>query len=86
MVGVDEVSGVERAVFGPVPTGAVDDWLLRHVRERLAADVSDVQFRSGRVSPVFGLRLAGGSQIVVKVFRQPWSLARLSGSGRMAHW
>jgi hypothetical protein len=71
------VSGVERAVFGPVPTGVVDDWLTRHVRSRLGADVSRVLFRSGRISPVFGLRLADGSEVVVKVFRPPVTVSRL---------
>lgn len=65
----DPVDGVERATFGAVPVAVVDDWLRRHVRARLGTDLEEVVLRSGRVSAVFGLRLAGGQLVVVKVQR-----------------
>ena len=63
------VDGIQRATFGAVPESTVDDWLHRHVRERLGADVEEVVLRSGRVNAVFGLLLAGGERVVVKVQR-----------------
>lgn len=65
----DLVDGIQRATFGSVPTSAVDDWLRRHVRTRLGTDLGAVELRSGRVSAVFGLRLASGDRVVVKVQR-----------------
>ena len=65
----DVVDGIQRATFGAVPTSTVDDWLRRHVRERLGADVDEVVLRSGRVNAVFGLRLESGNRVVVKVQR-----------------
>ena len=65
----DPVDGIQRATFGAVPTSAVDDWLRRHVRERLGTDLHEVAFRSGRVNAVFGLRLTSGDRVVVKVQR-----------------
>jgi len=67
--GDDVVDGIQRATFGAVPASTVDGWLRRHVRERLDADVDEVVLRSGRVNAVFGLRLAGGDRVVVKVQR-----------------
>lgn len=49
---------------------------------RLATDVSQVLFRSGRVAPVFGPRLRDGSEAVVKVFRPPFTLGRLQAAVR----
>lgn len=63
------VDGIQRATFGAVPTSTVDEWLRRHVRERLGTDLDEVAFRSGRVNAVFGLRLVGGDRVVVKVQR-----------------
>ena len=60
------VDGIQRATFGAVPTSTVDEWLRRHVRERLGTDLDEVAFRSGRVNAVFGLRLVGGDRVVVK--------------------
>ena len=66
---IEELTGVERAVFGPVTRGDVDRWLDRHVRTRLSDDVADALFRSGRIAAVYCLRLAGGAEVVVKVHR-----------------
>jgi len=62
-------SGLEQAVFGWTDARQVDDWVDRHVRERLGRGVDRVLFRSGRVGAVYGLRLLDGSDVVVKVPR-----------------
>jgi Phosphotransferase enzyme family len=76
-VSSDPVSGVERAVFGALSDDEVTAWLAEHVRARLAVEVACVSFRSGRVSAVYGLRLASGVAVVVKVLRTPVDLNRL---------
>ncbi len=62
-------SGLEQAVFGWTDAQQIDDWLDRHIRERLGRGVDRVLFRSGRVGAVYGLRLLDGSEVVVKVPR-----------------
>lgn len=73
-------SGLEQAVFGFTDARQVDDWLDRHVRERLGLGVDRVLFRSGRVGAVYGLRLLGGSEVVVKVPRGHPSLGALTAA------
>lgn len=65
----ETVDGIQRATFGAVPPAVVDGWLGRHVRARLGTDLDAVLWRSGRVNAVFGLRLADGQHVVVKVQR-----------------
>jgi Ser/Thr protein kinase RdoA (MazF antagonist) len=73
-----ELTGLERAYFGSVGVADVDDWLAATVRERLAADVAEVVFRSGRIDAVYGLRLADGRKVVVKVHRAPVDVCGLA--------
>jgi len=68
---MDQLSGLERAIFGGVGTADVDAWLAETVRERLGVDVAGILFRSGRIDAVYGLRLADGRQVVLKVRRPP---------------
>src|SRR4051794_12394296 len=68
---MDELSGLERALFGPVSAAAVNEWLAETLRERLAADIAEIAFRSGRTDAVYGLRLADGRTVVAKVHRPP---------------
>jgi hypothetical protein len=76
----DEATGLERAIFGDISREQIDAWLVSHVRARLSAEVSTVFVRSGRVGAVYGLRLSNGSDVVVKVHRQPVFLDHLFAS------
>jgi len=73
-------SGLEQAVFGWTDAHQIDDWLDRHVRERLGLGVDRVLFRSGRVGAVYGLRLLDGPDVVVKVPRGRPPLAPLAAA------
>lgn len=79
-----QVTGLERAVFGDVSADEIRAWLGRHLRSGLHMDVNDVVFTSGRVAPVYGLRLLDGSTLVLKIHRGRVTRgARLTGSSRM---
>jgi Ser/Thr protein kinase RdoA (MazF antagonist) len=71
------LSGIERAVFGPVPSATVEDWLDRLCAGRLGAGVAEVVFRGGRLAAVYGLRLTDGRRVAVKVHRGPVDVERL---------
>jgi Ser/Thr protein kinase RdoA (MazF antagonist) len=79
---VPQVTGLERAVFGDVSTDEIRAWLGRHLRSRLHMDVNDVVFTSGRVAPVYGLRLQDGSTVVLKIHRSPVNSNRLAAASR----
>lgn len=64
-------SGVERAVFGEGSVAQIDAWLLTVVADRLSTRVDRILFRPGRVDAVYGLELAVGRQVVLKVHRPP---------------
>ena len=66
-----ELSGVERAFFGSAGVADVDAWLVEAVQERLAVDAVEIVFRSGRIDAVYGLLLAEGRKVVLKVHRPP---------------
>ena len=68
---MDELSGLERAFFGSVRAADVNEWLAEALRERLAADVAEIVFRSGRIDAVYGLLLADGRKVVLKIHRPP---------------
>jgi Ser/Thr protein kinase RdoA (MazF antagonist) len=68
---MDELSALERAFFGAVGAAHVNAWLAETVRERLAVDVAEIAFRSGRIDAVYGLLLADGRKVVLKVHRAP---------------
>jgi hypothetical protein len=72
-----ELSGLERAFFGPVSTADVDAWLADAVQERLAVDVAEVLFRAGRIDAVYGLLLGDGRKVVLKVHRPPVDVSGL---------
>src|SRR5206468_3473006 len=75
-----ELSGLERAFFGSVRGADVDAWLAETLRERLAVDVAQVVFRSGRIDAVYGLLLADGRKVVVKIHRPPVDVAGLEAN------
>jgi hypothetical protein len=68
---MDELSGIERAFFGSVRAAEVDDFLAATVRERLGAELEAILFRAGRIDAVYGLRLADGRKVALKVHRPP---------------
>jgi hypothetical protein len=49
-----------------VPLGDLPDWLPAWCVDHLGGEPADVLFRLEQVSMVFGLRLAGGTEVVVK--------------------
>jgi hypothetical protein len=49
-----------------VPLGDLPDWLPAWCREHLGGEPAGVLFQRQQVSMVFGLRLAGGTDVVVK--------------------
>ena len=77
-----QVTGLERAVFGDVSADEIRAWLGRHLRSRLHMDVNDIVFTSGRVAPVYGLRLQDGSTVVLKIHRNPVNTDRLAAASR----
>lgn len=73
-------TGLERAVFGGLSVRDIDHWLDRHVSSRLGVRVDRVLFRAGRIGAVYGLRLAEGPDVVVKVPRGSPALAPLAAA------
>ena len=57
--------GVYGTVLG-VPLGELPDWVPAWCRDQLGGEPAGVLFRSRQVSMVFGLRLVGGGDVVVK--------------------
>jgi hypothetical protein len=49
-----------------VPSDGLQDWLPAWCLDQLGSEPSDVLFQRHQVSTVFGLRLAGGADVVVK--------------------
>lgn len=74
---MDEVSGVQRAVLGAEAAWQVSDWLTRHMREHLGADIDRVLFTGGDIGAVFGLRLRDGREVVLKALRPGADARRL---------
>jgi Ser/Thr protein kinase RdoA (MazF antagonist) len=74
---MDDLSGLERAFFGAVGAAEINAWLADTLRERLAVDVSEILFRAGRIDAVYGLLLADGRKVVLKVHRPPVDVSGL---------
>jgi Phosphotransferase enzyme family len=77
-----QISAVERAVFGGFTRDEVVGWLDRHLRARLGTGLQELAFCAGRVAPVYGLRLCDGRELVAKVHRCPVDVGRLSAVAR----
>ncbi len=71
------LSGIERAVFGAVPFAQVRSWLEEYARTWLPSPAREILFRSGRLAAVYGLRLADGTEAVVKVRAGQYDLDQL---------
>jgi hypothetical protein len=69
-LGPSEVSGVRalcaHGTLLTVPLDDLPDWLPAWCLDHLGGEPADVLFRLQQVSMVFGLRLAGGTDVVVK--------------------
>lgn len=78
--GMDELSGIERAFFGSVRAADVDEWLAEALRERLAVNVAEIEFRSGRIDAVYGLLLGDGRKVVMKIHRPPVDVSGLKAT------
>ncbi|MBO0884434.1 MAG: hypothetical protein J2P17_29705, partial [Mycobacterium sp.] len=76
----ERASGIERAVFGTLDRDNIDGWLNKHLRVRLGSDLSQIVFRSGRISAVYGVILSDGRQVAIKVHRRPADLAYLTAA------
>jgi hypothetical protein len=81
-----QVEGIERALFGPVTQDAIDHWLDHLISTRLSCGVSEVLFRSGRISAVYGLQLDDGSRVAVKVHRGEPDLNSLAAAAASQRW
>jgi hypothetical protein len=71
------ISGIQRRIFGDVTADGVRDWLDRHVREYLDADVESITFTAGDIGAVFGLRLQDGRTAVLKALQPGAGLPRV---------
>jgi Ser/Thr protein kinase RdoA (MazF antagonist) len=67
-------SGVERVFFGTGSRQDIDGWVTGVVRDRLGSEVCRILFRSGRLDAVYGLDLADGRAVLLKVHRPPVDL------------
>lgn len=59
----------ERAILGVESAAEVRAWVARHVRDHLGGVVESVLFSGGDIGAVFGLRLSGGREVVLKALR-----------------
>lgn len=72
-----EVSGIQLAIFGNRSFDQVRAWLGRHLREHLGLELDAVRFQAGDNGAVFGVRVAGAKDLVVKALRLDEDAARL---------
>jgi hypothetical protein len=71
------ISGIQRLIFGDVTADGVRDWLDRHVREYLGAEVESITFTAGDIGAVFGVRLHDGRTVVLKALQPGAGLRRV---------
>ena len=77
---MNDISGVELALFGPVSLVNIDTWLAGIVHDHLDAELRKVIWRSGRIDAVYGLWLTDDRKVVLKVRRGPVDLPALEAS------
>src|SRR5918997_5436380 len=65
------ISDTERALYGPVTTREIGDFLDTWVRGRLGSPIEDIRFRAGRIDVVWGVELKDGRAVVIKTHRPP---------------
>ncbi len=77
---------MERVFFGADTRNDIDDWVTGVLRGRLGSDVRDIVFRSGRLDAVYGVDLADGRAVLLKVHRPPVDLdARTATHAALRH-
>ncbi len=64
-------TGTESAVLGPGSLAGMRSFLDAYAVQRLGSGIDEVLFRAGRIDVVWGVRLDDGSEVAVKVHRQP---------------
>jgi len=74
------VSGLERAFFGDATREQIDGWVTATADELLDGSVAELWLRSGRIDAVYGLQLADGRRVVLKVHRPPVDLDALAAA------
>jgi phosphotransferase family enzyme len=66
-----EPSGLERVFFAGETRAEIDSWVAGVVRQQLGRRAQDMLFRAGRIDAVYGLRMADGSAVVLRLYRPP---------------
>lgn len=76
----DELTSTERYLVGDLGLAGLRRLLDDYAQRRLGSSVAAVIFRSGRIDAVWGVRLADGREVVIKVHRPPVDLIVRSAS------
>ena len=74
------MSGLERAFFGDATREQIDGWVTARAEELLGEPVAALWLRSGRIDAVYGLQIADGRRVVLKVHRPPVDLDALAAA------
>ena len=74
---LDPPSQTEIAVFGSSTSAEIRAYVESYVRHQLSDEVACVRFRAGRIDAVWGVDLADGRAVVIKVHRPPSDLDAL---------
>jgi hypothetical protein len=74
------VSGLERAFFGDATRAQIDAWVTATAADLVDGPVDGLWLRSGRIDAVYGLLLADGRRVVLKVHRPPVDLDALAAT------
>lgn len=68
---LDPLSETERAVFGSVTSEEIRALLDDYTRRQLGSGIARIRFRAGRIDAVWGVDLADGRAVVIKIHRPP---------------
>ena len=80
-----DISGTERAVFGPVTGNELHAVFSAWVSKRLGSPIAGVRFRAGRIDVVWGVELEDGRAVIIKTHRAPVDLTALCAAIRGQH-
>ncbi|WP_344802555.1 aminoglycoside phosphotransferase/kinase family protein [Microlunatus ginsengisoli] len=65
------LTDTERAVYGPASVEELREFLSVWAGDRLGSPIAEVLFRAGRIDVVWGVELADGRAVVIKIHRSP---------------